>query len=129
MKNESLDRFIELEKSIAAQKGRFALFALFAREDLPDRWDLVFSATWPASPNDAIEYLVGEIKKHMGANALTYLSRVVYVAPTDPPVQAINRAFHVEHGWAEVKDSNFFGLPIKHAFIITSRPAEAVTTK
>jgi hypothetical protein len=34
----------------------------------------------------------------------------------------------IEHGGVEVRDSNFFGLPVKHAFIITSKrpPAPAV---
>lgn len=129
MKNVSVDKFIELEKAIASKKGDFALFALFAREDLPDRWDLVFSATWPKSPNEAIEYIVSEIKNHIGSQELTNLSRVVFVPPTDPPVQAINRAFHVEHGSAEVKDSNFFGLAIKHAYIITSRHVQSAAAK
>jgi hypothetical protein len=28
---------------------------------------------------------------------------------------------HVEHGLAEISDSNFFGLAIKHAYLITSK--------
>lgn len=129
MKNVSVDKFIELEKAISSKMGDFVLFALFAREDLPDRWDLVFSATWPKSENEAIEYIVAEIKNSIGPQELTKLSRIVFVPPTDPPVQAINRDFHVEHGSAEVKDSNFFGLPIKHAYIITSRLIQPAAAK
>jgi len=28
---------------------------------------------------------------------------------------------HVKHGLAEISDSNFFGLAIKHAYLITSQ--------
>lgn len=121
MKPGSLENFVRLEKEIADKKGQFVLFALFAREDLPDRWDLVFSAPWSKTPNDAIAFIVAEIKNTLGPQELTNLSRIVQVAPTDPPVQAINRAISVEHGRAEIRDSNFFGVPIRHAYIITSR--------
>lgn len=127
--NVSVDKFIELEKAISSKKGDFALFALFAREDMPDRWDLVFSATWPESENEAIEYIVAEIKNHIGSQELTKLSRIVFVDATDPPVQAINRAYHVEHGSEEVRNTNFFGLPIEHAYIITSRPIQRAAAK
>ena len=36
---ELTEKFAELESHIAEEKGPFALFALFLREDVPDRWD------------------------------------------------------------------------------------------
>lgn len=129
MKTASVENFIRLEKDVSEKKGGFFLFALFAREDLPDRWDLVFSAPWSKNANDAVEYIVAEIKSKLGAEELTNLSRIVFVQPTDPAVQAINRAIRVEHGTAEVRDSHFFGVPIRHAYIITSKAKDAVTAK
>jgi hypothetical protein len=41
-----LQRFAALEASIAEEKGSFALFALFMRKEVPDRWDLIVSAPW-----------------------------------------------------------------------------------
>lgn len=35
---ELVDKFSVLESHIAEEKGPFALFALFMREDAPDRW-------------------------------------------------------------------------------------------
>jgi hypothetical protein len=51
----------------------------------------------------------------------------VVVDPENAAVQAFNRAIRIEHGRLEVKDSSFFGLPVKRAYIITSRrpPAPA----
>lgn len=118
------DKIANVEREIAKEKGPFALFALFLREDAPDRWDLVISAPWAGEDKrETLNYLVAEIKSHLKPEDLISLSRIVVVEPSDEPVRAINRAIDVEHGKVEVKDSQFFGLPIKHAYIITSKRA------
>lgn len=118
---ELSNRFRELESGIARERGAFVLFALFMREDAPDRWDLIVSAPWIGSDTrNAVEYLVNQIKSRLDEQDLTSLSRIVVVDPLDAAVQAFNRAVQIEHGGVEVRDSNFFGLPVKHAFIITS---------
>jgi hypothetical protein len=119
---EVAEKFRGLESKIAAEKGELALFALFLREDVPDRWDLIVSAPWASSDEkSALDYLITTIKSDLGLGELTNLSRIVFIDPQDTSVLALNRAVHVEHGVVEVRDSNFFGLPIKHAFIITSK--------
>ncbi len=121
-------KFVKLESDVAAARGDFALFALFLREDVPDRWDLIVSAPWAlADPKRALDYLVDRIKKDLGPSDLTQLSRIVFFDPQDASVQDLNKAVRVEHGSYEVRDSNLFGLLIKHAFIITSKaPGAAV---
>ena len=122
-------RFSELETKIAADKGGFTFFALFMLEDVPDRWDLIVSAPWTGDDKRAaVEYFVNEIKSKLGGSALIGLSRIVVVDPQDPAMQAINRAIQIEHGAVEVRDTYFFGLPIKNAYIITSNrpPAPAI---
>ena len=120
--HELSDKFRDLESRIAEEKGAFVLFALFMREDAPDRWDLIVSASWVASDKrDAVDYFVNQIKSRLGEQDLTSLSRIIVVDPQDDAVQALNRAVQIEHGGVEVRDSNFFGLPVKHAFIITSK--------
>lgn len=115
-------RFAKLEADISAARGDFALFALFLREDLPDRWDLMVSAPWASEDEKgALDYLIARIKSDLGPADLTQLSRIVFIDPKDISVQNLNRAIHVEHGAVEVRDTNFFGLPIKHAFIVTSK--------
>jgi hypothetical protein len=49
------------------------------------------------------------------------LSRIVIIDSANPALGALQQAIHVEHGTAEIRDSNFFGLQIKHAFLITSK--------
>jgi hypothetical protein len=126
MVKELTDAFGRLESKIAEERGDFALFGLFVREDLPDRWDLIVSAPWVTDRKAALDYFVSKIQLDMGAPALIDLSRIVFVDPQDQAVQDLNQAIHVEHGAVEVRDSTFFGLPIKHAFIITSKRPKAV---
>ncbi len=117
--------FRELESQVAAEKGDFVLFALCLPEDAHD-WDLIVSAPWTAGDTYApvVSYFVDFIKSRFGAHHLIQLNRIVVADPQDPGVQAINEEVPVEHGAVEVRDAVFFGLPIKRAFIITSkRPA------
>ena len=127
---ELVQRFAELERQIAQDKGDFALFALFMREEVPDRWDLMVSAFWVGGDNSAaVDYLVAQIKFKLGDDDLISLSRIVVIDPEDAAVQKLNRAVHVEHGNVEVRDSTFSGLAIKQAHIITSSrpPAQAAS--
>ena len=127
---ELTEKFAELESQIAEEKGGFVLFALFMREDAPDRWDLIVSAPWVGGDKrSAVNYFVSQIKSRLGEQDLTNLSRIVVIDPDDVAVEALNRAIQIEHGKVEVRDSDFFGLPVKHAYIITSKrpPAPAAT--
>ena len=121
MNTSDVEHFIKLERDISQKRGAFALFALFEREELPDRWDLVVAAPWVKSQQEGAAYFVEEIQRKLGSAVLNILSRIVFVQPNDAPVRAINAAMRVEHGQAEIRDSDFFGVPIKHAFIITSQ--------
>lgn len=117
-----VNNFSRLESRISEKKGDFTLFALFLREDVADRWDLMVSAPWVGTDRKgALQYFVDEIRSFLGPEDLTVLARIVIVDPNDVAVQNLNRAISVEHGRTEIRDSNFFGLPIKHAYIITSK--------
>lgn len=119
--SEILERYRRLESDISKEKGDFNLFALFLREDVPDRWDLIVAAPWISDKSKALDYFVGKIKSQLGIEDLTNLSRIVFVDPADIAVSNLNRAIDVKHGDVELRDSNIFGLPVKHAFIITSK--------
>lgn len=69
----------------------------------------------------ALKSLAEEIQGWFSKEDLLNLSRIVIIDESNPALRALQQAIHVEHGSAEVKDSNFFGLPIKHAYIITSQ--------
>lgn len=111
-----------LEAKIAKEKGRFLLFALFLREDAPNVWDLVLSAPWVEKDKAAsIRYVADTLKSVLSRKELTHLSRIVIIDTNNPALTKMQSGMEVEHGLIDIQQSNFFGLQIKHAYIITSR--------
>jgi hypothetical protein len=110
-----------LERTLSEEKGPFNLFALFLREDAPDVWDLVVAAKWieddrPAALSD----ISRRVRDSLRADEITKISRVVVVERADPALKALASTVSIEHGIAEVANSTFFGLAIRHAFIVTA---------
>ncbi len=127
---ELAEKLISLERDISQEKGSFELFALFLREDSPNKWDLVVSAPWlEEGDKQALNHLIGRLKSHLEPQQLLALSRIVPIEKSNPALDAIHRSIKVEHGNYEVKDSNFFGLQIKHAYIITSKKQKTADEK
>ena len=119
---ELVEKFRDVEKEIAEEKGDFRLFALVLRDGAPNRWDVLISAPWTGGdPKERLKYFVGQIKSRVGADDLINISRVIVLKPTEESVKTFNRAFDVKHGRLEVKDIEVRGILIKQAFIITSR--------
>lgn len=122
MMREQIEKLQNVEKSLSESKGQFELFALFLREDSPNKWDLLISADWAIADKKAsINIIIEEIRKVLSDKELLMLSRLIILDKNDAALRAIHKAMHVEHGLAEISDSNFLGLSIKHAFLITSR--------
>ena len=122
--NALVEKLRTIERQAAEEKGAFFLFALFLREDAPDVWDLLVSAPWvEADKSSALRYLAGKLNSIATPEELTSLSRIVLIDQSNPALAAMQSAFNIEHGAAEVQSSNFFGLEIKHAYVITSRRA------
>ena len=120
------ERFRELEASLSKERGGFVLFALFLRDGSPNRWDLMVSAPWlPEDRNETVNYLVEQIKSRLSAQDLVGLSRIIVIDPRNSALQNFARWFDVEHGRMEAHDADFFGLTIRHAFIITSKAPPA----
>ena len=124
---ELVDKLVSLERDVSDERGKFYLFALFLREDAQDKWDLMVSAPWiQADKKEALNYLATQIQSRLIPAELIRSSRIVLIDTDNPALEAINKAIGVEHGKAEVRDSNFFGLQIDHAYIVTSkRPSKS----
>lgn len=117
-----LGKFVELERTLSQERGEFSLVALFLREDASDKWDLIVAAPWiEVDRKEALAYITTQIQQRFNSEELARLSRVVLVDRSNPAVEAMNQAINCQHGQNEVRDSNFFGLQIKHAYIITSQ--------
>ena len=125
---DSVAKFMEMELLMSAEKGEFNLFALFLREDSPNKWDLVVSAPWiKAHDKEALDYFAKHLRSKLVPEELVSLSRVALLDEDNPDLEKMYRAFSIEHGSFEVVDSNLFGMQIRHAFIITSKRHSAST--
>jgi hypothetical protein len=116
-----IDKLSALEQDVSEEKAPFKLFGLFLREDASEKWDLVVAAPWLEKDKRAgLEYLTSRLRSILSDKELLSLSRVVLLDESDPAFQAIVRAIRVQHGRAEIRDSSFSGLEIKHGFLVTS---------
>lgn len=123
---EIVNKLMSIEKETSEERGEYNLFALFLREDSSNKWDILIAANWiDNNKEDALKYLVPKIQKAFTQDELLQISRIVIIEDTNPALPALQQAVSIEHGSAEIKDSNFFGLQIKHAFLITSRRKQA----
>lgn len=118
---EQAEKLQAVEKKISDSKGRFELFALFLREDAPNKWDLLISSDWARKDKKAaLKEIIQEIQSVLTQQEILMLSRLIVLEKDDAALKALHGAMRVEHGLAEISDSNFFGLAIKHAYLITS---------
>lgn len=123
---ELIDKLAAIENETSAKRGKYDLFALFLREDSPNKWDIVVSASWiDNNKEEALKFLAEKVQNSFTRNELLLISRIVIIDKTNPDLPHVQEAVNIEHGSAELKDSNLFGLQIKHAFLITSRGRQA----
>lgn len=121
------EKLVSLEKEIASEKGPFDLFALFLREESPNRWDLVVSASWiKADEVSALRYMVNNIQSHFNIEESIFISRIIFIDENNPELDNIHKSISMEHTITEVKNSIFFGLDIRHAYIITSKRQDQI---
>ena len=119
--NDLVDRLAQLEREIAAERGAFRLFALFLRENAPDRWDLVVSAPWTSADHAAtLHFLSRRLQAHLAPEELIRLSRIVLIDPSDPRLEVVYHAVQDERGVVELRERTFFDLPIRRAFVVAS---------
>lgn len=124
--NKLLEKLRVVEQQISQERGPFVLFALFLREDAPGVWDLLVSAPWIEDDKGAaLRYISGKLNETATREELMRLSRIVLIEQSHPALAAMQSALTIEHGSAEVQVSDFFGLPIQHAYVITSRREDA----
>ncbi|MEA2326781.1 MAG: hypothetical protein QOE68_1740 [Thermoanaerobaculia bacterium] len=121
--NKLAEKVRLVEADISKEKGLLNLFALFEREDLHNRWDLVVSAPWAKFDNATLKYIADVIRRHLTPEEMVLLARMVILPADEDPVLSLNAKFDVEHGEVEVNHPSRFGLPAKYGYIFTSRSA------
>jgi len=119
---EIIEKFLKIEQEISSEKGALYLFALFLRENAIDVSDLLVAAPWIHNNKaEILKYVVGKVQKALTPKELVQLSRIVLIEKDNPILKDIQSTVHTKQGFVEITDSNFSGLAIKHAYLITSQ--------
>ena len=119
--SEFVKKFVDIEREISKEKGDFNLFALFLREDAQDKWDIIVSALWAQkNEQEALKYISSKIVPKLSPSELLLMSRILILETSNQAVKALNRGISQTHGMTEIRNSNFLGLQIKRAYVITS---------
>lgn len=130
MNDEVVKKFMSIEKEVAKEKGSFVLFGLFEREDTPNMWDMVISASWlDVKKKENYDYFARKINAKLTAQEVVMLSRIVLLAPSEPFVERVTSAVKTQHNNPRFTNCIFNGVFIKDAYIISSKPDASVIFK
>ena len=122
MKPEPLiDKLLTLEQEIAAERGEFTFLALFRRED-SHYWDVVVAAPWvTVDKEQALRFMAEQLQAHLKIQEILTISRIVLIDEDNPYLEAVIQTKEGQEGVVEVRDEEFFGLPIQRGYIITAK--------
>src|SRR5258708_2593515 len=118
--NQLGEKLKTVEREISEERGKFELFGLFLREDAPDRWDLVLAAKWLANGIEFLNYLSEKLSRVLRTDQLVLISRIIPMAGDDRFVKQVVSTVKVEHGLNELVNTEFAGVQIAHAYVVTS---------
>ena len=111
-------------QSLTEEYGKFNLFAIFEREDLKGKWDVVISIKLaPEKKNLLLKTVIDKFKSGLNPDVLITISRFMYLKPDHPFVVGINNAIEIENSDTEIVRSRFNNVFISHAFVFTSTRA------
>ena len=117
-----IEKFRRVMEDMSAERGEFVFFGLFLREEAPDTWDLVISAPWLETGKlKALGEFVEKVTAIVGKQELLTLSRIVTLNHDDPNLEAVLKTVQVDNGPLELWHPDFFGLDIKHAYILRAK--------
>lgn len=121
------DKLHAIEGEVSQQWGDMSLFALFLREDAPNRWDLVVAAPWVRdNRSEVMKSIAKLLREKLLPNEIVLLSRIVLLESTDPGVIRMNRLIQVLHEKpVAVEGNTVFGLPIASGYVVTSQRLRA----
>lgn len=118
------DKFAQIRSEIIADRGELTLFALFLREGVEDRWDLLVAAPWLDDDEAAaLRYLSRKLNTKLSDREMIELSRIVLIEQGDPGLRTLLRDTVVEDGKVrEIENSKFAGLSLSRAIIFEANP-------
>ena len=119
---EFKDKVLDVEKKYATKWGGFNLFALFEREDIKDKYDLVLSFDLKGkTENEVFKALHQEFKNVLTNSELNNFSRFVFLEPDHAVVNGMNAYANVQHSDVDIKNSSIGNFKIYHAIVFSSQ--------
>ena len=108
------------------ERGTLFLLALFERDDVAGKWDLIISSDWSdkGSPT-AIKEISKKLIPLLSPIELTSLSRIAVIPSTEQAVYAMASGISIESGQIDIQNCNFMGLQINHAIVLSSKRPKA----
>lgn len=120
-----IDKLAALEKIMSEERGSFALFALFLRENSIGTWDLLVAAPWlKRGRKESLEYIAAHLQNDLTTKEMVMLSAILVLDWDDPHMAEVYDLTNVEHGLVEFSDRDVMGQTIKRGYIITSRKTQ-----
>jgi hypothetical protein len=117
----TIDPIKEIAKEITEEYGRLNLFALYEREDLKDKWDVLISVSIPKEKkNELINKVITKFRIKLQPSDLIKISRFVFLEPNYTLVQNINLFTQTENSDIEIRNSTINNVRIGHAIVISS---------
>ena len=105
------------------------LWALFEHEDAPDKWDIVLSSQGSdQNTASAIRKISQHLVPELDKIELAAVSRIVVIPSEAPSVMALASDAGFQGGIAEIWDSNFDGLQIRHAYLFRTQQPPRMRT-
>lgn len=119
-----VDSLSRVRNELTRDHGEFRVFALFAREDVPEKWDLLLSAPWgDDDPDEALRVTVKSLKNALAPSDRRLIPRIVWLRPSEMSeewlgaLREIGATMHVKNSCVVVKYAVFNGVPVRDAVL------------
>ncbi|KJV05496.1 hypothetical protein [Methylocucumis oryzae] len=120
--NLDIAKLKSIEETASKEMGKFSFFALFLPEDSPNKWDLIVSADWIDHDKlKALRYLAKKMNESFSSAEIVNLSKVVPIETKNSELIQLTKQYRTEHDTKEIRNKDFFGIPIDQAYIITAK--------
>lgn len=119
-----INKMIAIEKRTAKERGAYNLFGLFKREGSSRWWDIIVAADWISDRQEAVGYLIDEMKKDFVTDDYLMISHVEVVTKIDPDLAYVTRLQSM-YGVPQLLQCTVFNKDIKEAFLIAFKSPQA----
>jgi hypothetical protein len=120
----------EVRRRMVADKGEFALFAMFLRENAQDVWDLVASAPW-TDPADVESYqtFYRYLGKVLSVEEFKGIARVVILNISDPYVRDFCEQHENRERFVPIRNFSFGKLQVLIGYVLAASAAISLDGK